>query len=228
MKANTAIPGPRPASVRSSSLRRANFDHIAPFYAALEQLAFGHVLQRARLVFIDEARRAQRVLLVGEGNGRFLAELSRENPEAEIHCVDASAAMLRPAHRRTSAARVHFHHSDILQWHAPNSAFDLIVTHFFLDCFEGTELAAIIGKISALAAPDACWLITDFQLPPRGIARLHARLWLATMYAFFRCVAALPARELAPFAPLLSEGGWVLQDHRDFRFGLISAQLWGR
>lgn len=209
-------------------LRCADFDAIAPSYGLLERLAFGAALQRARVTFIDEARRARRILLVGEGNGRFLAELVRINAAAEIDSLDASAVMLRLAREQVCGGRVQFHHANIFKWRPQRGDFDLIVTNFFLDCFDYAQLAAVVDRISSLAAPRARWLISDFNLPQRGLARVHAKMWLVAMYHFFRRVAALPARELAPFSPFLRETGWLLRDQRDSRFGLISAQLWER
>ena len=211
-----------------SSLERTSFDRIAPFYQTLEWFAFGHALQLARVAFIEKARRAERVLLVGEGAGRFLERLARINRLASIDVVDASAAMLRLARRRAVSQRIRFHHADFVEWTPQLDGFDLIATHFFLDCFDSARLALVVGKITTLATPNARWLISDFHLPRSGIAHTHARIWLKTMYAFFGRTTGLPVRELAPFAPLLRELGWARHDRRDFRLRLISAQLWER
>lgn len=49
-----------------------NFDRLAPFYRAMETLAAGGKLQRCRLAFLGEIPIPRRVLLAGEGHGRFL------------------------------------------------------------------------------------------------------------------------------------------------------------
>jgi hypothetical protein len=71
-----------------------SFDAIAPHYRWLERVTAGSLLQRCRTQFIHEIKGAQSVLLLGEGRGRFLTELVRINPDAQITCVDASARML--------------------------------------------------------------------------------------------------------------------------------------
>ena len=48
------------------------FDLVAPFYPGLERLVFGTHLNNARQTFLLEILKANQVLLVGEGNGRFL------------------------------------------------------------------------------------------------------------------------------------------------------------
>jgi SAM-dependent methyltransferase len=88
--------------------KRASFDAIAPHYRWLESLTAGSLLQRCRTAFLHEIRNARNILLLGEGRGRFLREVLRQNPEARITCVDASARMLELARldaRASTAAR---------------------------------------------------------------------------------------------------------------------------
>src|ERR1043165_8266693 len=66
-----------------------SFDAVTPWYRTLETVAFGNALQRARLACLAEIQAPSRVLIVGEGDGRFLFQLLRMHPSAEIDCVDA-------------------------------------------------------------------------------------------------------------------------------------------
>jgi hypothetical protein len=76
-----------------------------------------------------------------------------------------------------------------------------LVTHFFLDCFPGTELQGVIAKLTGAAEPGAVWLIADFTIPRRRFARSDARLWLRMMYTFFRATAGIAANELVDSIP---------------------------
>ncbi|HEY0456627.1 MAG TPA: class I SAM-dependent methyltransferase, partial [Verrucomicrobiae bacterium] len=76
-----------------------SFDAIAPHYRWMELLLAGAKLQRCRVAFLDKARRAENILLLGEGHGRFLSELLVANPSAHITCLDASAGMLKQAEK---------------------------------------------------------------------------------------------------------------------------------
>ena len=71
-----------------------SFNLIARHYRWLETIVFGNQLQQARLAFVRDVGAPRRVLLVGEGNGRFLAEFVRAHPGAAIDCVEASAFSL--------------------------------------------------------------------------------------------------------------------------------------
>src|SRR5688572_5776466 len=104
-----------------------NFDPIAPFYRAIEALAAGSAMQRCRLAFLDEIPIPRKVLIPGEGHGRFLEECVRRFPDAEIVVVDSSARMLDIASQRADVSNVCFVHADLLTWDPLDGGYDLIV-----------------------------------------------------------------------------------------------------
>jgi ubiquinone/menaquinone biosynthesis C-methylase UbiE len=211
-----------------------SFDSVAPWYRTLETIAFGGVLQRCRIACLDKLQNPGRVLIVGEGNGRFLSELLRTHPDVEVECVDASERMLSLARQRIERElpdrvdRVRFLHQDITSWPAPECHYDLVVTHFVLDCFPASQLAGIISKLSRAATDDASWLLADFSIPEKGIARLRARLWLAAMYRFFRLTTRIQASEIIDLAPFLQAEGFALAREHLFQSGMLKSELWRR
>jgi ubiquinone/menaquinone biosynthesis C-methylase UbiE len=211
-----------------------SFDSIAPAYRILETIAFGGTLQRARLACLGEIGTPRRALIVGEGNGRFLCELLRRHPSVEVDCVDASERMLRLAENRirsefsTGTHRVRFLCADIASWSPPEHRFDLIVTHFFLDCFSGGRIADIVSRLSRAGTPSATWLLADFCMPAGGFARVRARLWLAAMYRFFRLTAGIEARKLEDPSPFLGAAGFALASQHLVRSGMVKSELWRR
>ena len=246
-----------------------SFDRIASSYRFLEWIVFSNLLQRARTAFISQTVDSRRALIVGEGDGRFLAELLRRNPDIQVDCVDASAAMIRCARARTAVipskardlasvhkpferslgpsrtgvvcaprgdsnsqfnepSRVKFHHADFLQWIPQQPLYDLVVTHFFLDCFDRDRLSHVITKLAQAAAPKSRWLVTDFAIPPKGLRRAHAKIWLRMMYSFFRAMADLKAHELVDPSSFIQDTGFQLRQEIAGRLGLVKAQLWER
>lgn len=210
-----------------------SFDLLAPHYRWLEWLSAGEKLQRCRVAFLDELPSPAAVLIYGEGNGRFLAELCRRFPTAEVTVVDASARMLSLAQQRLwraglDDARVRFIHADALAWAPPAAAFDLIVTCFFLDCFDAGQLQRLMPAIAAGAKPQARWLLADFQTAGTGWQRLRSRLILALLYAFFRRATGLTAHELVDPAPLLAAAGFLRTAHQEHDHGLLHSSVWAR
>lgn len=205
-----------------------SFDILTPHYRWLEAITFGRKLQAARGAFVDQVG-AKRVLIVGEGNGRFLEALLQRHREVMVDCVDSSSQMLRSARERIADAKnVRFLHEDLTVWSPEANAYDLIVTHFFLDCFTRDEVARVVGKLARAATGDAIWLLADFVIPPAGLARIHAQVWLNTMYRFFRLTTGISGSELIDPTEFLQSHGFQLRKRNFWRFGLIKSELWAR
>ena len=211
-----------------------SFDPLAPWYHTLERIAFGDDLQRCRVACLPEIATPERALIVGEGDGRFLCELLQLQQGIEVDCIDESERMLQLARNRVErelperAGCVRFLHQDITSWAPPENHYDLLVTHFVLDCFPEATLTGIIKKLADAATGDANWLLADFCLPPTGMARLRARAWLATMYLFFRITTGIGATELIDPTPLVRANGFTLIGQHLFRRGMLKSESWRR
>jgi ubiquinone/menaquinone biosynthesis C-methylase UbiE len=70
------------------------FDLIASFYPLLEQIVFGSTLSQTRRFFARRVSEGYKILLVGEGNGRFLFEMVKQTSSASFTVFDSSAQML--------------------------------------------------------------------------------------------------------------------------------------
>jgi cyclopropane fatty-acyl-phospholipid synthase-like methyltransferase len=211
--------------------RFEGFDRLASVYRRLEWLAFGSNLETARFCHLDHLRERRHVLLLGEGDGRFLVQLVRRFPHLNVVCMDASAVMLKRAKARLTAAecsRVTFRNEDVLLADFGVSAYDAVVTLFFLDCFTAEELAGLINRVRVALREDACWLCADFALPLHGWRRWRAELWLRGLYLFFRWQTKLTARELPPMERLLCEAGFELRAEESRQSGLLRSAVFGR
>ena len=113
------------------------FDWVAPLYTSFESLAHGDALSVARLAFIEAVFKGSRVLLIGEGNGRFLTACLANKTAGSVTVVDSSSRMLQLLRRRVSHIEVETElelvHADFFKWNAKSRLFDVVVTHFFLD-----------------------------------------------------------------------------------------------
>ena len=210
-----------------------SFDRIAPYYRAMEWMLAGKNLQRCRTRWAGELRQPQRILLVGEGHGRFLELCPQRFPQARVMCVDASAQMLAIARQRWHLANgcgdsIEFIQATLPEWSPPAGEFDLIVTNFFLDCFGPGTLERVIERLTKAAAPRADWLIADFSMPPRGWRRWRAQVVLALAYGFFRRVTRLEARQLTPPDPILLRAGFQLHRRVAMECGLLQSDWWSR
>lgn len=211
-----------------------NCDGVARWYRWLEYLAFGRALEKTRFEYLRTVARARRVLVLGDGDGRFLAALAAENRDCDIDSVDTSGEMLRLAGSRlkrarvSSLERVHLHHADAREFQFPCDCYDLIATHFFLDCFKTEEIVHLISQIARAAAPQATWLISEFREPASGFGRYRARLTIWASYLFFRFAAGLQTRTLPDYRPVLIANGFRMCEFRLRSNGMLISELWRR
>lgn len=210
-----------------------SFDCLAPHYRWMEWVLAGNKLQQCRTSFLRQHADVTNVLILGEGNGRFLVECRRFLRSAQIVCLDASERMLQLARKRLvrnglETRDVEFITADALTWAAPKLHFDLVVTHFFLDCFRSEQLDQLLPRLAAAATPTASWLLADFQIPESGLARWRAAAIHRLMYWFFGLATQLPARRLTPPDPWLVAHGFRLRERRIADWGLLRSDLWER
>jgi ubiquinone/menaquinone biosynthesis C-methylase UbiE len=205
-----------------------NCDPIARWYRWLEYIGFGGELERRRFAFLPQVAAARRVLVLGEGDGRFLARLVEQNLGASIDYVDLSDRMLELACRRAGTDQVTYRQGDALTLPLPSAEYDLVVTNFFLDCFEESDAVILVERIAAAARPRARWLIAEFRQPESGWQALWARVWLRSLYLFFRVTTGLKTRRLVDHHPMLRQRGFRPERAESALFGLLASELWTR
>lgn len=199
-----------------------SFDLLAKPYRWLESLSFGPYLWRTRLTYLEALSPARRVLLAGEGDGRFLAALQRRFPHLEIHYLDSSPAMLAQAQAHCPQAT--FHCASLPESPLPRAHYDAIVTHFFLDCFTAQSLPLVIKRLAEAATPKALWIVSDFQATPHW----WGRLVVALLYRCFRLLTGLQAQHLVDYRPYLAAAGFRRVAQRSRLSSLLGAELWER
>lgn len=204
------------------------FDRVARIYRLLERAAFGRALERARLAHIDALRGTLDVLILGDGDGRFLRALLAVAPNARMVSVDASATMLGLAAAGLSVAdraRVTLIHKDARQFNPGAQTFDAIVTMFFLDCFVDEDVTRLVSRLAQSLRPAGRWLFADFAIPDRGLVRVTSRLIVSALYRFFRWQAGIEARSLPHSEDALHAAGLTCVGEQEFRGGLTRSSL---
>ncbi len=208
-----------------------NCDRIARWYRFLEHLVFGRALERRRFEYLEQVAGLRRVLMLGDGDGRFTAEFVKRNRLAEVDSVELSSGMLALARKRVEhevhGARVRFWLADARTVELPGP-YDLIVTHFFLDCFTESELAGLVAGLAKHCSPGGRWLISEFGLPSAGLRRVAAGALIRAMYWFFRTATGLPVNRLPQYAPVLAANGFRVVGQCSKASGLLVSELWER
>ena len=219
---------PRSAAA-ANDVAAANFDRIAQPYHFLEHLTFGRSLQRCRTHFLPRLLDRSHSLVLGDGDGRFLAALLAANPHLEADAVDTSAAMLHLLMHRdetaTASQRLRTHHTSALTF-TPQRSYDLVATHFFLDCLTQHELDALCRRLTPHLAPQALWLVSDFRIPETGPMHWPARALVRSLYLGFCLLTGLRTTALPDHAAALTAAGLTRIAHHHSLAGLLTTELW--
>jgi ubiquinone/menaquinone biosynthesis C-methylase UbiE len=207
------------------------FDRLARVYRWMEWLSFGPFLSQCRRAFLPQFREARSALVLGDGDGRFTSALLRQNTQVRVDAVDASPAMLHALQRRTAtdASRLRTEVQDLREWSAKSAAsYDLIVTHFFLDCLTTDEVLALTERVTPAATPDAHWVVSEFAVTDSAFGRWVARPLVSLLYRAFGVLTGLRVRQLPDYSSVLKIAGFTLEKERTWLVGLLVAQLWRR
>jgi SAM-dependent methyltransferase len=211
------------------NVKAANFDLIARPYRYLEYLTLGRALERTRLHYLPALAQQKRALILGDGDGRFLAQLLSRNSHLQADAIDTSATMLHLLRERceANATRLQTHPIDALAFNPSNpEKYDLVVTHFFFDCLTQSDLETLISRIIPHLAPKALWLISDFSIPLRGPMSLLARVYIRHLYLAFRILTHLRTTRLPDHATPLTQAGLTRIAHHRRLSDLLTTELW--
>jgi SAM-dependent methyltransferase len=212
----------------------ADFDRLAGVYATLERLTFGPALSRRRFCFLPEPRlaSARRALVLGDGDGRFTAALLARHPGLEVTVVDASRKMLARlearVRARTPMAALDLQCTDACAWLPSRAGYDVVAAHFFFDCFSTSDVEAILAHVTPALSPNAFFVVSEFAIPPRGLARPLARLLIRALYLAFRLLTGLEVTQLPDYAAALARAGFVERSVVTGLGGVLRSELWAR
>jgi SAM-dependent methyltransferase len=185
---------------------------LARWYRWLEYAAFGGALRRRREAFLFELGNPQKVLVLGDGDGRFLELFTALYPQARVDAVDVSERMIELARARAPHAK--FHLADAREFNFQEE-YDLAIAHFFFDCFEPEELQALLSRIRAKT-----WLVSEF--------RTTSWSWpiIRSLYFFFRVTTGLQVTSLPDHRTVLLVLGYRIAKEQPALKGLVVSELW--
>jgi tRNA (cmo5U34)-methyltransferase len=210
-----------------------DFDAVAPIYDGLATLVFGGAIRRSQLALVSELQSADSALVIGGGTGWILLELLARTPVGRVVYIEKSGSMLEKSRRLIERrhpewlSRVTFCHGTEESLTASDGPFDLIVTNFFLACFDDTNCTQMIERLYPHLAQHGRWLFVDFQVPEAGVKRMAALALFKVMFTFFNVMSDLESKGPPNYwlgfdrLPLRT-----LQD-RTFYAGMIRVKLMG-
>lgn len=205
-----------------------NFNMLARSYRWMERLTFGPFLWRCRCAFLQDLRSSRSALVIGDGDGRFTAELLKENSAVVVDAIDVSKKMLAQLARNAGIfiGRVRIHLGDARLCELPPQPYDLIITHFFLDCLTMAEISALAAQIRRHARPETRWVVSEFAIPEGWFGWLIARPLITLLYIAFWILTGLSVHRLPNHHHALAEADFILAEDKNWLGGLLVSELW--
>jgi ubiquinone/menaquinone biosynthesis C-methylase UbiE len=213
-------------------MKKKNFDGVASSYLFLETITFGNQLQKCRTSMISHLTNSKQVLVLGEGNGRFLEAFCKVNPLAEILVIDESPRMLDLAKRRIANAnppinnQIKFRCANVFEILPLSGTFDLIVCNFFLDCFTSSEIGHLLGLFRQMILESGLLVVGDFRKPDSIFGKFIGEFILKIMHVFFEKTAGISATELTDLHAMLLERSFQKAVEKKLFFGFLNSSIW--
>lgn len=189
------------------SLLSVNFDSIAPFYSLGERYFFGEKLNFHRKLFPHTLKISKKILLLGEGRGKFLHFLLEKNNSCEITIIESSKRMTEFIYNvipRRDRFRVEIKNISIEDYKS-DQRFDLICSFFFWDCFSEYHLHRYIPLILDLLENKGYWHSADFieHSKINSYQTLKNFIFIRLLYLFFDYTTGLDVKTVFPIRSII-------------------------
>ena len=206
--------------------KNVDFSILSPIYDFLGSIVFFGALHRSQIYFLDQLKKPDRALIIGGGTGRFLVDLLKSEKVKNITYVDISAGMFAKAKKKVSALgkenQVEFICGGLEA--VPDRQYDLICTHYFLDCFEEEELCLMLSKLRGLLSKEGEWHFTDFYLDESS--SFIKTKFVGFLYFFFRILCGLKVKKLPDFKKLFNGTELKGETEKYFFRGLLRTAIY--
>ena len=162
-------------------------------------------LHSSQIHFLDKLPKLSKALVLGGGTGKFLVALLLSDKVERVVYVDISPGMISKAKDKIQKLnledKVDFICGGLES--IPADQYDLICTHYFLDCFGSEQIEEVIQHLKKSLAEDGIWHLTDFYLDSES--SFLRKKFVAFLYFFFRLSCGLNVDKLANFKKIFKE-----------------------
>lgn len=197
------------------------YDRISRYYDSLAGIIFGRAIKHAQAQGLSAIMPDSKVLIVGGGTGYVLEAIdSLRLANIHVDYIDPSKGMIsQAAKRRHENLSVRFLNVPI-EAAKLDEAYDVVITQFFLDSFEGAALKDVFQLLNGHLKKDGYWVVADFKIGS-GWNQLWQRPLTALMYLFFRLTVGIKAGKLEDYSVLFSNHDYQLMRSKTFFMSFI-------
>ena len=196
------------------------FNRIYWFYDFLAKLVFGNTLEKAKRALLFILKEGDHVLIVGGGTGAILTYMDSLGIKLTIDFIEPSQGMIGKAKMR------HVNNLQLAFYGKPIEAFDgesydVIITEFFLDLFEGKKIENLLFKIEPMLKERGYWIDIDFRKP----RKVYHKVLLKLMFIFFHWSVNMKANSLQSTESLFLKRGIATKKEVSFMDSFVTSRL---
>jgi hypothetical protein len=107
-----------------------------------------------------------------------------------------------------------------------NTHYDLIVSHFFLDCLTNEEIERLLRRLAPHLTTGASWLVSEFAVPDRYPSRFAGYALVRSLYFAFRWLTGLRVQKLPDYSLVLRRSGFARVRLSTYLGGILRSELW--
>lgn len=174
----------------------ANFNRIAWVYDFLARLVFFGSIRRSQRSFLNVINSNHKILVIGGGTGYILKDIMCYGTP-DITYIDSSSKMISKAKKRGYPEDKIEFKSEFYTGNA-DEQYDIIITAFFLDMFQGERLMQLMAEISLSLKDNGKWLFSEFNEDIVSMS-FAKRSLLKLMFWFFRKTCGIQSKSLGAF-----------------------------
>lgn len=106
------------------------------------------------------------------------------------------------------------------------SMFDLVVSHFSLDCMSQEQVESLARWVANRMRPGTLWMVSDFGLPETEPWCSLAQMYIDLLYFAFRILTNLQVRRLPAIQSALHQAGFRRIRRKQILKGFLWSELW--
>jgi ubiquinone/menaquinone biosynthesis C-methylase UbiE len=169
-----------------------NYNKIAGVYDLISRAVYGKALVNAQVCLLKYIPANSRVLIVGGGTGWILEEIAQIHSGLTIDYVESSQKMIALSEKKDHGTN-HINFINLpAEDYITEERYDVILTPFFFDNFKVDKIQVIFDQLNNLLKKNGIWLYVDFI----DNGRIWQKLFLKTMYLFFRITTGIETQKL--------------------------------
>jgi ubiquinone/menaquinone biosynthesis C-methylase UbiE len=189
-------------------------------------MVYGNAIVNAQKDLLQHIKPNSSLLIAGGGTGWILETLTEIYSEGiEIEYIEMSKKMIALSKKRnTGKNKISFIQQSIEEYF-PEKKFDYILTAFFFDNFKEEKIKTIFSKLDSVLKPCGYWLYADFTNNNKK-QKLWQKIFLKTMYTFFRITCKIETTTLINMQPFFQEYGYAAHFSSTHYAGFIRSEAY--